>query len=62
MDSNDQCLLAMEQKLDKLASDVDDLVAAWKAASWLVGVVKHLGSLAAAITAIYLIVKGVELK
>ena len=51
-------LADMERKIDKLTSDVEDLVNAWRAASWLVGAVKWLGSVAAAITAIYLLVRG----
>ena len=53
-----QRLVDMERKIDKLTSDVEDLVNAWRAASWLVGAVKWLGSVAAAITAIYLLVRG----
>ena len=54
----DARLVELEHKIDKLASDVEDLVNAWRAASWLVGAVKWLGSVAAAITAIYLLIKG----
>lgn len=54
----DQRLVDMERKIDKLTSDVEDLVNAWRAASWLVGAVKWFGSVAAAITAIYLLIKG----
>lgn len=54
----DARLVELERKIDKLASDVEDLVNAWRAASWLVGAVKWLGSVAAAITAIYLLIKG----
>ena len=56
----DQRLVDMERKIDKLTSDVEDLVNAWRAASWLVGAVKWLGSVAAAITAIYLLIKGFD--
>ncbi len=51
-------LKTLEVKLDTLQKDVEDLVAAWKAASWLVGFVKWTGSLAAAFTAIYILLKG----
>lgn len=51
-------LVELERKIDKLTDDVEDLVNAWRAASWLVGAVKWLGSVAAAITAIYLLIKG----
>ena len=56
--SDDQRLTEIEIKLDKLANDVEDLVAAWKAAGWLVGVVKWLGGLALAGTAIITFMKG----
>lgn len=54
----DARLVELERKIDKLTSDVEDLVNAWRAASWLVGAVKWFGSVAAAITAIYLLIKG----
>ncbi len=53
-----QRLTEIETKLDKLALDVEDLVAAWKAAAWLVSVVKWLGGLAIAGTAIVTFMKG----
>ena len=56
--SADQRLTEIEIKLDKLATDVEDLVAAWKAAAWLVSVVKWLGGLAIAGTAIITFMKG----
>lgn len=56
--SDDHRLTEIEIKLDKLATDVEDLVAAWKAAAWLVGVVKWLGALAVAGMAILTFVKG----
>jgi hypothetical protein len=43
---------ALDDKLDILQRDVEDLVAAWKAANWLVGFVKWTGGLAVSITAI----------
>ncbi len=55
----DARLAEMEKKIDKLSRDVEDLVTAWKAAGWVVGVVKWLGGVATAITAIYLLFKGV---
>lgn len=51
-------LTEIEIKLDKLSTDVEDLVAAWKAASWLVSVVKWLGGMAIAATAIITFMKG----
>ena len=56
--SEDHRLTEIEIKLDKLTADVEDLVAAWKAAGWLVGVVKWLGGLAIAGTAIITFMKG----
>ena len=56
--SEDHRLTEIEIKLDKLANDVEDLVAAWKAAAWLVSVVKWLGGLAIAGTAIITFMKG----
>lgn len=55
---NDERLTAIEQKLEKLATDVEDLVAAWKAAAWLISVIKLLGGLAIAGTAIITFMKG----
>ena len=54
----DQRLLELERKIDKLTSDVEDLVNAWRAASWLVGAVKWFGGVATAITAVYVLFKG----
>ena len=56
--SDDHRLTEIEIKLDKLTAEVEDLVAAWKAAGWLVGVVKGLGGLAIAGTAIITFMKG----
>ena len=56
--SEDHRLTEIEIKLDKLTAEVEDLVAAWKAAGWLVGVVKWLGGLAIAGTAIITFMKG----
>lgn len=56
--SEDHRLTEIEIKLDKLTADVEDLVVAWKAAGWLVGVVKWLGGLALAGTAIITFMKG----
>ena len=56
--TDDQRLTEIEIKLDKLALDVEDLVAAWKAAAWLVSVVKWLGAMAIAGTAIVTFMKG----
>lgn len=51
-------LKTLESKFDTLQKDVEDLVTAWKAANWLVGMVKWLGGLATALTALYVLLKG----
>ena len=56
--SDDHRLTEIEIKLDKLTAEVEDLVAAWKAAAWLVSVVKWLGGVAIAGTAIITFMKG----
>lgn len=48
----------LEKKIDQLSLDVSDLVSAWKAAGWIVSVVKWLGGLAIAGTAIITFMKG----
>ena len=48
----------LEGKIDTLTTDVSELVAAWKAAAWLVSIVKWLGGLAIAGTAIITFMKG----
>lgn len=50
----------LETKIDTLSKDVSDLVSAWKAASWLVSVIKYLGGVAVALTAIAALVKGLK--
>lgn len=56
--ADDHRLTEIEIKLDKLTDDVEDLVSAWKAASWLVNVVKWVASIAIAGTAIITFMKG----
>ena len=56
----DAKLAEIECKLDKLSKDVEDLVNAWKAASWLVSMVKWVGGLSTAITATYLLIKDMR--
>lgn len=56
----DAKLCEIETKLDKLSRDVEDLVNAWKAASWLVSMVKWVGGLSTAITATYLLIKDMR--
>ena len=48
----------LKKKIDQLSLDVSDLVSAWKAAAWLVSVVKWLGGLVIAGTAIITFMKG----
>lgn len=48
----------LEGKIDTLTTDVSELVAAWKAASWLVSLIKWLGGVAIAGTAIATFMKG----
>lgn len=48
----------LEEKIDSLSTDVAELVAAWRAASWLVSTVKWLGGLVIAATAIITFMKG----
>lgn len=54
----EQDLKAMNEKMNTLQNDVSSLVAAWKAANWLVSTVKWLGGLAIAVTAIVAVFKG----
>ena len=56
--SDDERLSDIEEKLDKLTADVSDLVAAWKAASWLVSAVKWIGGVATAVTAVIILFRG----
>lgn len=53
----DERLIKIEEKLDKLSSDVEDLVSAWKAANVVVGFIKWVGGAATAVTAIYTLIK-----
>ena len=50
-------LLHLENKISSLEAGVSDLVTAWKTASSVVGFVKWLAGLAAAVTAIIAFVK-----
>lgn len=56
----EQNIKALEEKIDTLSKDVSDLVSAWKAASWLVSLVKWVGGIAVAVTAIVTLLKGVK--
>lgn len=53
-------LKEIEIKLDKLTTDVEDLVTAWRAASWLVSLVKWVGGIAVAVTAITTLIRGIK--
>ena len=50
----------LKDEVAVLSKDVGDLVTAWKAANWLVGLVKWVGGIAVAITAILTMVKGIK--
>jgi len=54
---DDERLTLIEQKLDKLSGDVEDLVAAWRAANWIVSFIKWAGGVSTAIVAIYTLIK-----
>ncbi len=51
-------LAELKSKLDTLQRDVSDLVTAWKAASFVLSVIKGLGVLAVAWGSIMLFLKG----
>ena len=55
--ADDERLTKIENKLDKLANDVEDLVVAWKAANFVVGFIKWVGGLSTAVIAIYTLIK-----
>lgn len=54
---DDERLTEIEAKLDKLAVDVEELVAAWKAANVIVGFIKWAGGIATALTALIALLK-----
>ena len=56
----EQNIKSLEEKIDTLSKDVTDLVSAWKAASWLVSLVKWIGGIAVAVTAILTLLKGIK--
>lgn len=56
----EQTIKSLEAKLDLLQTDVSSLVSAWKAAGWLVSVIKWLGGIAVALTAISVYTKGIK--
>ena len=60
MNNTEDRLTKIETQLEKLTDEVEDLVTAWKAASWLVSVVKWVGSIAVALIAIISLSKGIK--
>ncbi len=54
---DDERLTEIETKLDRLAKDVEELVAAWKAANVIVGFIKWAGGIATALTAVIALLK-----
>lgn len=53
----DERLIKIEVRLQKLSDDVEELVAAWKAANLVVGFIKWAGGLATALTAVIALLK-----
>ena len=49
-------------KIDVLSRDVEDLVTAWKAANWLVNLVKWAAAVSSAITVLFLLASGKGIK
>jgi hypothetical protein len=56
----DNAIKEMRTELTQLSSDVADLVSAWRAANWLVGLVKWIGGIAISVTAFLALVKGIK--
>ena len=54
----DRDIKEMRSEIARLSSDVSDLVSAWKAASFLLSVIKGLGAIAVAIGSVILLLKG----
>ena len=54
---DDERLTEIETKLDKLAKDVEELVAAWQAANVIVGFIKWAGGIATGLTALIALLK-----
>lgn len=51
-------LEALKLQIENLSSDVSELVSAWKAANWLVSLVKWTAGIATAFTVIYTAAKN----
>jgi hypothetical protein len=49
---------ALTEKVEKLSHDVESLLAAWQTSMHVVGFVKWLASIGAAVAAIWAVVKG----
>jgi len=56
----DNAIKEMRTEINRLSNDVSDLVSAWKAANWIVSLVKWLGGIAMAVTAFLALVKGIK--
>lgn len=56
----DRDIKEMRAELTRLSADVSDLVTAWKAANWIVSLVKWIGGIAMAVTAFLALVKGIK--
>lgn len=54
----DRDIKEMRTELTRLSTDVSDLVTAWKAASFLLSIVKGLGAIAVAIGSVLFLLKG----
>jgi len=54
----EQTIKTLENKIDVLTTNVEGLVSAWKAASWLVSTIKWISATAVAIAALYALLKG----
>ena len=58
--TTEQKIEDLEAKVEKLSLDIEDLVSAWKAASWFVGLVKWVSGIAAALLVIVSFYKEVK--
>lgn len=58
--TTEQKIEDLEVKVEKLSLDIEDLVSAWKAASWFVGLVKWISGIAAALLVIVSFYKEIK--
>lgn len=58
--TTEQKIEDLEAKVEKLSLDIEDLVSAWKAASWFVGLVKWASGIAAALLVIVSFYKEIK--